>query len=80
MSGPGHPFPTIALVGRYGSPGIAEPLSRLAAFLAERGHRVLLDPDTAQYTPLPGYQSAPLAQIGREAKLAIVIGGDGTIQ
>jgi len=79
MSGPGHPFPTIALVGRYGSPGIAEPLSRLAAFLAGRGHRVLLDPDTAQYTPLPGYQAAPLAQIGGEAKLAIVIGGDGTM-
>jgi NAD+ kinase len=79
MSGPGLPFPTIALVGRYGSPGSAEPLSRLAAFLAGRGHCVLLDPDTAQYTPLPGYTAAPLTQIGREAKLAIVLGGDGTM-
>ncbi len=79
MSAPGHPFPTIALVGRYGSPGIVEPLSRLAAFLAGRGHRVLLDPETAQCTPLPGYPSAPVAQLGREAKLAVVIGGDGTM-
>src|SRR5947207_9894267 len=79
MSGPGHPFPTIALVGRYGSPGIAEPLSRLAAFLAGRGHRVLLDQETAQYTALPGYQAAPVAEMGREAKLAVVIGGDGTM-
>src|SRR5207244_8634712 len=76
MSGPGHPFPTIALVGRYGSPGIAEPLSRLAAFLAGRGHRVLLDQETAQHRALPGYQAAPVAGMGREAKLAVVLGGD----
>jgi NAD+ kinase len=79
MSGRRPSFPTIALVGRYASPGIAEPLSELAAFLTGRGHRVLLDPETAQYTPLPGYPASPLAQLGREAALAVVIGGDGTM-
>ena len=79
MSAPGHPFSTIALVGRYGSPGIAEPLRALAAFLSERGHRVLLDPETAQSTPLPGCRTAPIDQLGREAQLAIAIGGDGTM-
>jgi NAD+ kinase len=79
MSAQDHPFSTIALVGRYGSPGIAEPLRALAAFLARRGHNVLLDPETAQCTPLAGYSAVPIAELGREAKLAIVIGGDGTM-
>ena len=79
MSAPAPLFPTIALVGRYASPAIAEPLGRLAAFLAKRGHRVLLDAETAQFTPLPGYPTAPMAEIGRQATLAIVIGGDGTM-
>ena len=57
-----QPFPTIALVGRYASPGIAEPLSRLAAFLTGRGHRVLIDAETARLTPLPGYPTAPMAE------------------
>jgi NAD+ kinase len=79
MSAADRLFPTIALVGRYASPGITEPLERLAGFLAARGHRVLLDPETAQHTPLPGYQAAPIGDLGREAGLAIVIGGDGTM-
>jgi NAD+ kinase len=79
MSASARSFPTIALVGRYASPAIAEPLGRLAAFLARRGHRVLLDAETARFTPLPAYPMAPLAELGRVAKLAIVIGGDGTM-
>jgi NAD+ kinase len=79
MSDPDQPFSTIALVGRYAGTGIAEPLERLAAFLTRRGHRVLLDAETAQLTPVPGYPAAPLLQLGREAKLAIVVGGDGTM-
>jgi NAD+ kinase len=79
MSAAAQPFPTIALVGRYASPGIAEPLKRLAAFLTGRGHRVLIDAETARLTPLPGYPTAPVAELGRESKLVIVIGGDGTM-
>jgi NAD+ kinase len=79
MSAPAQPFSTIALVGRYASTGIVEPLERLAAFLTRRGHRVLVDAETVQLTPVPGYTAAPLAQLGREAKLAIVVGGDGTM-
>jgi NAD+ kinase len=79
MSAAAQSFPTIALVGRYASPGIAEPLNRLAAFLTARGHRVLIDAETARLTPLPGYPTAPMVELGHEAKLAIVIGGDGTM-
>ena len=79
MTPPRHPFATIALIGRYASPGIADPLSRLAAFLAARGHRVILDAETAAFTPLPGYPTASMDEIGSRAALAIVIGGDGTM-
>ena len=48
MSASGTAFSTIALFGRYGSPGIAEPLRALAAFLAQRGNRVLFDTETAE--------------------------------
>src|SRR5215467_13333279 len=79
MSAPDHPFRTIALVGRYGSAGLAEPLRALAAFLSNRGHRVLLATETGDAAPLPGYVAVPFDKLGREAKLAIVIGGDGTM-
>ncbi|HEY8623887.1 MAG TPA: NAD(+)/NADH kinase, partial [Casimicrobiaceae bacterium] len=79
MTSPGHPFATIALIGRHASPGIADPLGRLAAFLTARGHRVILDAETAEFTPLPGYPTASTADMGAHAALAIVIGGDGTM-
>jgi NAD+ kinase len=75
----GASFSSIALVGRLASPGIAESLNRLAAFLAARGHRVALDAETARHAPLPGYRRAPLAALGGEVDLAIVVGGDGTM-
>jgi NAD+ kinase len=72
-------FRRVALVGRYGSPGIAEPLARLAAFLSARGHAVVLEADTARYTPLEGYPTAPAETLGRESDVAVVVGGDGTM-
>ena len=61
------------------SPAIEEPLTRLASFLAARGHRVVIDSATVEDAPLPGYRTAPAEALGREAQLAIVIGGDGTM-
>jgi len=73
------PFGRVALIGRYASSGIAEPLSRLAAFLAARGHEVVLEAETAQFTPLSGYPSAAPDALGARVDVAIVIGGDGTM-
>ena len=72
-------FKTIALIGKYKSPEIAEPVLRLARFLHERGIRVLLDPLTAAHVGKNSYSVLPLEDVGREAELAIVIGGDGTM-
>jgi NAD+ kinase len=76
---PAIPFRRVALIGRHGSPEIAEPLSRLAAFLAARGHDVMIEAETAFSTPLPGYPSAPPEALGARADVAIVVGGDGTM-
>ena len=72
-------FKTIALIGKYKSPEIAEPVLRLAKFLHERGVRVLLDPVTASHVGKNSYSVLPLEEVGRAAELAIVIGGDGTM-
>jgi NAD+ kinase len=78
-SQPGTRFRRVALVGRYASPGIAEPLGQLAAFLAKRGHEVVLEAETAAYTPLPGYPTAAASDLGDRVDVAIVVGGDGTM-
>jgi NAD+ kinase len=72
-------FGTIALIGKYKSPEIAEPLLGLAGFLRGRGVRVVLDPLTAEHVGGNAHPVLPLEQIGRDAELAIVIGGDGTM-
>ncbi len=72
-------FRRVALIGRYASPGIAEPLSRLAAFLSARGHTIVLEADTARHTPLPGYPTAASGALGNHADVAVVVGGDGTM-
>jgi len=73
------PFKTIALIGKYKSPEIAEPVLRIAQFLRGRGIKVLLDPLTATHLPANSYAVLPLEDVGRAAELSIVIGGDGTM-
>jgi len=55
------------------------PLSRLAAFVAGRGHAVTIDAETARSAPIPGYPTAPREELGATTDVAIVIGGDGTM-
>jgi NAD+ kinase len=72
-------FSTIALIGKYKSPEIAEPLLQLADFLRGRGIRVLLDPLTSAHVGHSNHTVLPLEEVGRTADLAIIIGGDGTM-
>lgn len=72
-------FKTIALVGKYNSQASAASLMRLAAFLRERGHQVLLTAHVADMCKLAGYEIFALKDIGGIADLAIVMGGDGTL-
>ena len=72
-------FKTVGLIGKYQSPEIAEPLLKLAKFLGERGVKVLLDRLTAAHIGDCPYPVLRLEELGKQADLAIVIGGDGTM-
>ena len=77
---PAARFRRVALIGRHVSPGIAEPLSRLATFLAARGHEVVIEADTARIDGArPISRPRPSAELGARADVAIVLGGDGTM-
>lgn len=72
-------FKTIALIGKYNSPEIAVPLLKLAEFLKRRGISVVIDKLTGTHIVDSPYPVHELEELGRQADLAIVIGGDGTM-
>jgi NAD+ kinase len=72
-------FKTAALIGKYKSPEVAVPLLQLADFLLKRGVKVLLDRLTASHIGDCPYPVLRLEELGQQADLAIVIGGDGTM-
>jgi NAD+ kinase len=72
-------FKTIALIGKYKTPGIAEPLLRLASFLAEKGVTVVVDSLTAVHLKQHPYRILALEEMGGKIDLVIVLGGDGTM-
>lgn len=55
------------------------PLARLAAFLAARGHQVIVEEQSADQDARSRYAIAPAEALGTRADLAIVVGGDGTM-
>ena len=69
-------FRRIALVGRQHSPEIAESLQKLSALLKARGCEVLIEKETAAAL---GARGVDYEAIGKDADLAIVVGGDGTM-
>ncbi len=73
------PFKTIALIGKYNTNEISGPIARLAEFLRARGHHVLIAVQTAERLHIPDYDTARLVDIGAQADLAVVLGGDGTM-
>ncbi len=78
MSSPSA-FPTIAIIGKHGDTTATAELTQLAEFLHERGHNVVFESETARDLGRPGPQAMTPEQIGANAQLAIVVGGDGTM-
>ncbi len=73
------PFRTIALIGKYKTPEITEPLLRLAAFLSGKGVNVVVDNITARHIDRCDYPVLSLREMEGAIDLAIVLGGDGTL-
>ncbi len=74
-----HVFNTIGLIGKYGDSGVAATLDQIADFLKRAGLRVMLDEATAELVSARGLEVATRRALGRQADLAIVVGGDGTL-
>jgi NAD+ kinase len=58
---------------------VAQTLGEIGAYLDRRGVRVLFEAAIAQALGRPDIESASVATIGREADLAVIVGGDGTM-
>ena len=72
-------FKKIALIGKHKNTEIAAPLLSLAEYLARRNFDVVLDELSASQISSDKYQAVTLEEIGQQADLAVVIGGDGTM-
>ncbi|WP_293005836.1 NAD kinase [Nitrosomonas sp.] len=72
-------FSIIALIGKHKNPEIGIPLLKLAEYLTAKNYTVLLDHLTASQIGSDKYPALTLEDIGAQADLAVVIGGDGTM-
>ncbi|MFM9888468.1 MAG: NAD kinase [Burkholderiales bacterium] len=72
-------FKNIALIGRYKSKEVARPITALGKFLETHNCGVLVDSATAEASGVRRFPVADYAAIGRQADLAVVLGGDGSM-
>ncbi len=79
MGGMAQTFNKVALVGKYDNQAIAGSVERLAGYLADHGHEVVLAKQTAQALNLSGYMHADLTDLAAMVDVVIVLGGDGTM-
>lgn len=71
---------TVALIGKYQSPEVTETIVQVAQTLREFGLSVRIEEDTASSTALAdSYPVSSYDQIGEQADLAVIVGGDGTM-
>jgi NAD+ kinase len=67
----------IGLIGHTGKPGVAELTRTLAQQLEQKGLTVLVESNTAELAGIAEKHS--IQDLGRDADLLVVLGGDGTI-
>jgi NAD+ kinase len=72
-------FKTVALVGRYKSRDVAEPIRVLGRFLVDRGCTVLIEQETATESGVSGFPVVDFSALGAQADLAVILGGDGSM-
>ena len=70
---------TVAIIGKPGAVGIVRTLLDLAQFLQSTGRRVVFESETAVSLPPHQFPALDAQQIGQQADLAVVVGGDGTM-
>jgi NAD+ kinase len=74
-----HPrFKTIALIGRFADPLVAEAMQALATHATGRGVGVLVD-EASPITRGAGTVALPESALAARAELLVAVGGDGTL-
>ena len=72
-------FATVGLIGKQAHQGANLSFKALIVYLKNRGCRVLVEENTANRLDSEGFESASITEIGKQADLAIVVGGDGNM-
>ncbi|HTN50194.1 MAG TPA: NAD kinase [Burkholderiaceae bacterium] len=72
-------FRTVAVFGKPRAEGIREPLLDIARIVEAAGARVLFDIGTAENLGLGDIEPHTVHAIGKQADVAVVLGGDGTM-
>ena len=72
-------FKTVGLIGKQAHQGANLSLKEVIVYLKQKGCRVLVEEHTALKLDANGFERSTLAQIGQQADLAIVVGGDGNM-
>src|SRR3546814_1726537 len=70
---------TGSVVGRYQDTVLDAPLRKLADEINAAGFKVLIEADTAKNTGIREHTVASYQVIGKQADLAVIMGGDGTM-
>ena len=72
-------FSKVAVFGKPRAEGIRKPLLEIIALVQHAGLELMLDAATREGARLQQFAACSLAQIGAEADVAVVLGGDGTM-
>ena len=72
-------YQTVGLIGKPDHTGTQDSLKQIATWLDKRGCRVLIEESIIDEMDNDKYPAANLVTIGKEADLAVVIGGDGSM-
>ena len=72
-------FKTVGLIGKQAHQGANLSLRALIIYLTKRGCRILVETNTAQSLDSNGFETTDIKDIGKQADLAIVVGGDGNM-
>jgi len=72
-------FATVGLIGKQAHQGANLSFKALIVYLKNRGCRVLVEENTANRLDSEGFETASITEIGKQADLAIVVGGDGNM-
>jgi NAD+ kinase len=74
-----RPFSNVALFGKPRAESIRDPLLAIAGIVESAGAKVLFDAATREHVQLDQYVGHSVHAIGKQADVAIVLGGDGTM-